>query len=90
MIKVKLNRSFVTHTVDGEQIMVAVGGDVFFHGMVRSNKTAAMIIDLLKNETSEKMIVEALHARFNAPKERIAQDVAAVLDQLRSIGALDE
>lgn len=86
----KLNSSFVTHTVDGEQIMVAIGGDVSFHGMVRSNKTAAIIIDLLKNETSEKMIVAALRARFNASEDRIAQDVSAVLDQLRSIGALDE
>ncbi len=86
----KLNRNFVTHTVDGEQIMIAVGNEAQFHGMVRSNKTAAMIIDLLKQETSLEQIVDALSMHFNASKEQIASDVSNILDQLRSIGALDE
>lgn len=86
----KLNRNFLTHTVDGEQIMVSVGGEPAFHGMVRSNRTAAIIIDMLKGDVSREQIIAALAARFDAEEQRIASDVDGILAKLRSIGALDE
>ena len=46
----KLKANFITQEMDGEQIMVAAGGG--FAGMVRSNATAAFIVDCLKNETT--------------------------------------
>lgn len=89
-MSMKLNPDFVTHTVDGEQIMVSVGGEKSFHGMVRSNRTAAIIIDLLHEEISFDQIVEKLKAQFDAPEDQIASDVKGILEKLRSIGALDE
>ena len=44
----KLKDTFVTQEMDGEQVMVEAGGG--FAGMVRSNQTAAFIIDQLKTE----------------------------------------
>lgn len=85
----RLKDGFITHESDGEQIMVAAG-EVRFSGMVRSNKTAAFIVDCLKEETSENSIVENLLAVFDAPRDVIEQDVGKILDSLRSIGALDE
>ena len=40
----KLKSTFITHTTDGEQLMISSDGK--FNGMVRSNRTAAEIIDL--------------------------------------------
>lgn len=85
----KLKDGFITHESDGEQIMVAAG-EVRFSGMVRSNKTAAFIVDCLKEETAKEQIVEKLVAAYDAPKEVIEKDVQKILDSLRSIGALDE
>lgn len=85
----RLKNGFITHESDGEQIMVAAG-EVRFSGMVRSNKTAAFIVDCLKEETTEAQIVEKLSDVYDAPKEVIAGDVQKILDSLRSIGALDE
>ena len=48
----KLKNGFITHETDGEQIMVSAGSTKF-SGLVRSNRTAAFIVDCLKSETNE-------------------------------------
>lgn len=85
----KLKNGFITHQMDGEQIMVAAG-DANFSGLVRSNQTAAFIVNCLKAETTPDKIVEALAAEYDAPREVIAADVKMMLAKLRSIGAIDE
>jgi hypothetical protein len=57
---------------------------------VRSNKTAAFIVNLLKEETTEGQIIDAMYERFDAPKEEIAADVREILTTLRNIHALEE
>lgn len=87
----KLHNGFITYDADGEQIMVAAGSaSAVFRGMVRSNSTAAFIIDSLKTETTREALVDAMCARYDAPREQITWDVDKILDSLRKIGALDE
>ncbi len=85
----KLKDGFITRQTDDEQIMVAVG-DVKFAGLVRSNKTAAFIVDCLKSETTKDAIVNAMAEKYDAPKDVLERDVEGILAKLRSIGALDE
>lgn len=87
----KLKKGFVTYKTDGKQLMVAAGPAAkLFHGLVRSNETAAFIVDHLKKETTPEQITDAMAAEYDAPKERIAADVDKIISQLRSIGAIDE
>lgn len=85
----KLKEGFLTYETEEEQIMVAAG-NVRFAGLVRSNKTAAFIVDCLKTETTKAAIVEAMAAKYDAPKAVIDRDVEHILNQMRGIGALDE
>ena len=87
----KLRNGFITYNSGSEQIMVAAGAasDVF-RGMVRSNATAAFIIDCLGQEITLEELTEKLTARYDAPREIIVRDLQKVLDTLRKIGALDE
>jgi hypothetical protein len=85
----KLKDGFVTHEMGGEQIMVATGG-ANFSGLVRSNATAAFIVECLKEETTRQMIIDTMLKRYDAPESVIAADVDMVLGKLRSINALDE
>ncbi len=87
----KLRNGFITYNSGSEQIMVAAGAasDVF-RGMVRSNATAAFIIDCLKAEISPEELTEKLVERYDAPREIIVRDLDRVLQSLRKIGALDE
>ena len=84
----KLNHEFITREIDDQQIMISTSGK--FSGLVRSNKTAAFIVDCLANDTTEDEIVQKMLAKYNAPEDIIREDVKKILDTLRRIGALDE
>ncbi len=85
----KLNKEFLLHNFGDESILVPTGS-AGFSGMVKGNQTLGAILELLKEETTEQKIVEALKSRFEAPDGAIEADVAKALSELRRIGALDE
>lgn len=85
----RLKDEFITQDVDDTQFLISVGGDSF-KGIVRSNKTAAFIVEELQSETTKEGIVDAMCARYDAPRDVISADVDKILDTLRSIGALEE
>lgn len=85
----KLKSNFITHSIGDEQVMVSVDTTVF-SGIVKSNKTAAAIVDMLKEDTDKDKITDALYARYNAPRDVISKDVDNILSKLREIGAIDE
>ena len=84
----KLKSSFITHMSGNEQLMISVGGD--FSGMVRSNSTAAFIIDILKDDVTIEEIVGKILAEYDVSQDVAAKDVDRVISSLRSIGAIDE
>ena len=85
----KLKPDFITQTIEDTQFLVPIGAQSF-QGIVRSNKTAAYIVDCLKEETSEKAIVDAMCRKYDATREEIAADVAEIISTLRRINALEE
>ena len=78
----KLKDTFVTQEMDGEQVMVEADGG--FAGMVRSNATAAFIIDQLKTETTKDAILDAMEKKYDAPRAVMAEDVDMVLANLKN------
>ncbi len=85
----KLKPDFITQDIDGTQFLIAVGGESF-NGIVKSNPTAAFIVDQLKQETTEEKITDAMYAEYDAPRSVIAADVHTVVETLRSIGAIED
>ena len=85
----RLKNDFITQVIDDVQYLVPVGEEQF-SGMLRNNKTAAFIVDLLKEETTEEAVVDAMCAKYDDPPDEIAADVKEILSTLRSVGALEE
>ena len=85
----KLKPDFITQTIEDTQFLVPVGAEAF-QGIVRSNKTAAFIVDCLKEDTTEEKIVDAMCAKYDAPRAEIAADVKEIISTLRGINALEE
>lgn len=85
----KLKKEFIAHDTGSENLLVPAGG-AGFSGLVKGNKTLGVILDLLKEDTTETEIIAAMSARFDAPEAVIARDVKKALTELRKIGALDE
>ena len=87
----KLKEGFITHDSDGEHIMVAVNEESDkFHGLVRSNKTAAFIIECLKQESTEEQIVDKVMEKYDAAFDTVKTDVHRIIETLRSIQAIHE
>ena len=84
----KLKETYITHDSDGEQILLDTSSS--FAGLIRSNKTAAFIVECLKDDTTQEKIVEAMFEKYDAPKDVLAKDVSDVIEKLRKVGALDE
>lgn len=83
----KLKYEFVTLDMNGQIAAVPVGdtaGEV--HGMIRMNKTAAAILSLLKEDTTEEQIVDTLMERFDAEREILCSEVHKVLVYLQNEG----
>ena len=85
----KLNENFLTQKIDDTQVMVATG-DSQFNGIIRSNQTAAEIIDLLREETTRDEVIDKMLAKYDATREEIAPDVDMVIATLRKVGAISE
>ena len=83
-----LKDTYITHDSDGEQILLDTSSS--FAGLIRNNKTAAFIVECLKEETTQEKIVEAMFEKYDAPKDVLAKDVSDVIEKLRKVGALYE
>ena len=85
----RLREGFITHNTGTEQIMVSIGKTAF-SGLVKSNKTAAFIVDCLKEETTPEEIKQKMFEKYDAPMEKISADVDLAIKKLRSIDAIEE
>lgn len=85
----KLKDDFITQDIDDTQFLVPVGAGSF-NGIVRSNETAAFIVNCLKEETNPEKIIDEMCGKYDAPRETIASDVERIIETLRGIGAITE
>ncbi len=84
----KLKQGFITHNTGDEHILLSVG-ESGFSGLVRSNETAAFIVEQLKNDTTLEALVDAMLAEYDVDRARAEAGVRAVLEKLESIGAIE-
>lgn len=85
----KLTKGFVTYEISGDHLTVPTGNKAFT-GLIKSNKTAAFIIEMLKKETTPEEITNALFEKYDAPKEMIKKDVDNIIAKLVEIGAVED
>ncbi|MBE6861767.1 MAG: PqqD family protein [Ruminococcus sp.] len=85
----KLKDGFITHESAGEHITVTAGNTAF-NGMIRSNGTAGFIIECLKDNVSKEDIITKMLEKYDAPREQIEKDADRILEQLHTIGAIDD
>jgi len=85
----RLKEGFVTHDTEGEQVLIATDTKLF-SGLVRSNHTAAEIVEYLKSDISKEQIVDNMAKKYEVERTRLENDVERILQTLRHIGALDE
>lgn len=84
----RLKDTFITHDSQEGQILIDVSNS--FAGLLRSNQTAAFIIDCLGKDTTKEQLVDRLYERYDASRDVLEHDTEEILKKLRKIGALEE
>ncbi|MCQ2558116.1 MAG: PqqD family protein [Oscillospiraceae bacterium] len=85
----KLSSSFITYITQEESLMVASNTRVF-SGLVRGNSSAGFILECLKQETTLDEIADRMAEKYDAPREQLYLDAKNIVDQLRSIHAIED
>ena len=87
----KLKKGFVLEEVGGSYLAVATGALAdTFRGLIRLNGTGAFIWRLLsERDMTRDGIVDAVLAAYDAPRDRVEQDVDGILATLTENGILD-
>jgi len=88
----KLKSGIVTDQIDKDQFVAVATGEAAksFSGMIRNNKTAAFLFELLREEQSEDSLVEALLQEYEVSEEVARQDVRRIVKQIREAGILND
>ena len=81
--------TFEIMNLDDGLVAVPVGGsNEQFYGVLKLNETAAAILKLLSEETTEKEIVNAIMKEYTGEKEKIAHYVHEYIEKLISEGII--
>lgn len=73
----KLKYNFVINQVAGTQVAVAVGEDLpRFNGVIKMNETGAFIFNLLKEDSTEEDIIQALKKEYPDTDEQELKSAA--------------
>lgn len=72
----RLKYIFETMELDDQIVAVPVGeGSDQIHGIIKMNKAAAFIFELLNKETTEEAIIDAMEKEYDVPRSVVAADV---------------
>lgn len=87
----KRKANFLMREVAGSIVAVPVGAAAReFPGMIRLNEAGKYLWELLDREQTEDSLTEALLGRYEVSVEQARQDVAAFIERIRAVGALEE
>ena len=86
----KLKYSFEAMDIDEHTVGVPVGESADkFHGIVELNDSAAVIFELLKEETSQEQIVEQLKKQYSSNESELIEFVDEFVGKLNQEGLLE-
>ena len=91
----KLIKGFIITQVEDGYVAIVAGGESLrnenmrkFNGMIRMNKTAAYIAELMKNETSEEILVRNFVEKFRTDEKIARENIQTVITALSGAGLI--
>lgn len=87
----KLKYTFELVDMGDEIIAVPVDDSAAeLKGVIKVNKAAGEIMELLENDTTPEAVAEALAAKYDNSREEMALIVETAIKNLREMGVLEE
>ena len=86
----KAKYSFEIMELDDDQVAVPVGvGADGFQGVLRINETAAFILKLLEEDTTEERILDQIMEQYSGNRDEISEYIHEYIQILRQEGIVE-
>ena len=87
----KATNEMVVREIAGEHILIPVGQTALkVHGMITLSESGLLLWNRLQEDCTEETLVDAMLAEYEVDRGTAAADVKAFLDQMRTVGILQE
>lgn len=79
----KISDGYLLRSVAGKNIVVSVGADVNFNGMLTLNDTGVFFWNLLQKDITKEQMLEAVLKEYDVSAEEASLDIDAFIGKLR-------
>ena len=86
----KISDGFLLKTVAGKNIVVSVGAEVNFNGMLTLNDTGVFLWNLLKNHTTKEEMLKKMLEEYDVDENIASTDIDSFLAKLRDSKILED
>lgn len=86
----KLRDGYLLRTVAGKNIVVSVGSDVEFNGMLTLNDTGVFFWELLKKDTTKEEMLGKILEEYDVSQEEACRDLDDFLAKLKEAKLLED
>ena len=86
----KICEGYLLRTVAGKNIVVSVGNDVNFNGMLTLNETGVFFWNLLQKDTTKEEMLEAVLNEYDVSSKIALQDIEGFIQKLKDTGILED
>lgn len=86
----KISEGYLLRTVAGKNIVVSIGSDVSFNGMLTLNDTGVFFWNLMQKETTKEEILEAVLKEYDVSAEEASRDIDEFIEKLSAAKILED
>lgn len=78
----KISEGYLLRTVAGKNIVVSVGTDVNFNGMLTLNDTGVFFWNLLQNDITKEEMLQAVLKEYDVSEDEASKDIDEFINKL--------
>ncbi len=86
----KISDGFLLKTVAGKNIVVSVGAEVNFNGMLTLNDTGVFLWNLLKSHITKEEMLKKMLEEYDVEKSIASSDIDSFIEKLREAKILED
>ena len=86
----KISEGYLLRTVAGKNIVVSVGSNVSFNGMLTLNDTGVFFWNLMQTETSKEELLKKVLEEYDVSSEEASKDIDEFIEKLSDAGILED
>ena len=86
----KISNGYLLRSVAGKNIVVSVGSDTNFNGMLTLNDTGVFFWNLLSESTTKEKLLEEVLKEYDVSREEAQKDIDEFIEKLREAKILEE